>query len=149
MKRNPVLPPTYLLVALVLMALLHFLLPIARFVPTPWNLVGILPLAGGIALNLLADRAFHQVETTVKPFETSRTLLTDGVFRITRNPMYLGYVLILLGVGLLLRSATPFLVVPVFVFLMARVFIGAEERMLRETFGPAWEAYTRRVRRWI
>lgn len=148
MKRKPVLPPTYVLVALVLMALLHFLIPI-KFVPTPWNLLGILPLAAGIALNLLADQAFHQAETTVKPFEASRALLTDGVFRITRNPMYLGYLLILLGVGLLLRSATPFLVIPVFGFLMVQVFIRAEERMLAETFGPAWESYVRRVRRWI
>jgi len=148
-KSRSVLPPTYLLVALVLMALLHFLVPIVKFVPIPWNLLGIVPLAAGIALNLLADRDFHRAETTVKPFETSSALVTTGVFRITRNPMYLGYVLILLGVGLLLRSATPFLVIPVFGLFMARVFIGEEERMLEETFGAAWQSYARQVRRWI
>lgn len=132
-----------------LMALLHLLIPLVKFVPPLWNLLGILPLACGIALNLLADRAFHQAETTVKPFETSSALLTTGVFRASRNPMYLGYVLILIGVGLLLRSLTPFLVIPVFCFFMARVFIRAEERMLRETFGPAWESYVGQVRRWI
>jgi protein-S-isoprenylcysteine O-methyltransferase Ste14 len=149
MKGKAVLPPTYLLVALILMALLHFLIPVVKFVPVPWNLLGILPLAAGIALNLLADRDFHQAETTVKPFENSSALVTTGVFRISRNPMYLGYMLILLGVGLLLRSLVPLVVIPVFGYLMARVFIRTEERMLQETFGPAWEAYAKRVRRWI
>ncbi|MFL7807607.1 MAG: methyltransferase family protein [Anaerolineae bacterium] len=149
MKGKAVLPPTYLLVALILMALLHFLIPVVKFVPVPWNLLGILPLAAGIALNLLADRDFHQAETTVKPFENSSALVTTGVFRISRNPMYLGYMLILLGVGLLLRSLVPLVVIPVFGYLMARVFIRTEERMLQETFGPAWDAYAKRVRRWI
>ncbi|MFN2232546.1 MAG: methyltransferase family protein [Anaerolineae bacterium] len=149
MKGKAVLPPTYLLVALILMALLHFLIPVAKFVPVPWNLLGILPLAAGIALNLLADRDFHQAETTVKPFENSSALVTTGVFRISRNPMYLGYMLILLGVGLLLRSLVPLVVIPVFGYLMARVFIRTEETMLQETFGPAWDAYAKRVRRWI
>ena len=149
MKRKQILPPTYLLFALVLMALLHLLIPLVRFVPTPWNLLGIIPLACGIALNLLADRAFHQVETTVKPFETSSALLTTGVFRISRNPMYLGYMLILIGVGLLLRSLTPFVVIPVFGLLMDRVFIQVEEQMLQETFASMWQSYAGQVRRWI
>jgi len=149
MKRKTVLPPTYLLVALVLMALLHLLIPVVKFVPTPWNLLGIMPLACGIALNLFADRAFHQAETTVKPFETPGVLVTTGVFRISRNPMYLGYVLILIGVGLLLRSLTPFVVIPVFGLHMARVFIREEEQMLQETFGAAWQSYAGQARRWI
>jgi protein-S-isoprenylcysteine O-methyltransferase Ste14 len=149
MKAKAILPPTYLLVALILMALLHLAIPVVKFVPAPWNLLGILPVAGGIALNLLADRDFHRAETTVKPFETSSALVTTGVFRITRNPMYLGYVLILIGVGLLLRSLMPLVVIPVFGFLMAWIFIRAEEEMLQETFGPAWDAYAKQVRRWI
>ena len=149
MKRKQILPPTYLLFALVLMALLHLLIPLVRFVPTPWNLLGIIPLACGIALNLLADRAFHQVETTVKPFEASSALLTTGVFRISRNPMYLGYMLILIGVGLLLRSLTPFVVIPVSGLLMDRVFVQVEEQMLQETFASMWQSYAGQVRRWI
>jgi protein-S-isoprenylcysteine O-methyltransferase Ste14 len=149
MKTKAVLPPTYLLVALIGMALLHLAVPVASFIPRPWNLLGMLPMAGGIVLNLLADRDFHRAETTVKPFETSSALVTTGVYRITRNPMYLGYVLILLGVGLLLRSLMPLIVIPIFGFLVARVFIRVEEEMLQETFGPTWDAYTRRVRRWI
>ena len=149
MKDKKVLPPTYLLVAIVLMLALHFLLPVYKIVPTPWNLLGILPLVCGIALNLIADKAFHQVQTTVKPFEESTALLTTGVFRLTRNPMYLGYLLILLGVALIVRSVTPYAVILVFAVLMGRVFIRVEEQMLEKQFGQDWVEYAQEVRRWV
>ena len=149
MKDKKVLPPTYLLVAIVLTLVLHFLLPVYKIVPVPWNLLGILPLAGGIALNLITDRAFHQAQTTVKPFEESTALITTGVFRITRNPMYLGYLLILLGVALIVRSVTPYAGILVFAILMDRVFIRVEEQMLGKQFGQAWREYAQKVRRWV
>jgi protein-S-isoprenylcysteine O-methyltransferase Ste14 len=148
-KDKKVLPPTYLLVAIVFLLVLHFLSPVYKFVPVPWNILGVIPLACGIALNLVADRAFHQAQTTVKPFEKSAALVTTGVFRISRNPMYLGYVLILIGVALIVRSLTPYAVVLVFAILMDRVFIQVEEQMLEKQFGQAWREYTQQVRRWI
>jgi protein-S-isoprenylcysteine O-methyltransferase Ste14 len=144
-----VLPPTYLLVALVLILVLHFTLPVFKIVPMPWNLLGIVPLALGIALNLVADKAFHQAQTTVKPFEESTALVTTGVFRLTRNPMYLGYLLILLGVALIVGSATPYVVIAVFALLMDRTFIRVEEQMLEKQFGQVWLEYANRVRRWL
>jgi hypothetical protein len=59
------------------MLALHFLLPLTRVIPSPWNLLGIIPLAGGIALNIIADNAFRKAETTVKPFEQSTALMPD------------------------------------------------------------------------
>jgi protein-S-isoprenylcysteine O-methyltransferase Ste14 len=149
MKGKKVLPPTYLLVSIVIMLALHFLLPVPKIIPMPWNVLGIVPLACGIALNLAADKAFREVGTTVKPFEESKALLTSGVFRISRNPMYLGYELILIGIAIMLRSLTPYVVIPVFVVLMNRVFIRVEEQMLEEKFGPGWSEYGEKVRRWI
>ena len=143
------MPPTYLLIAIVLVLAIHFVFPGIKIVPVPWNPLGIVPLAFGIALNLIADKAFHQAETTVKPFEESSALLTTGVFQITRNPMYLGYVLILIGVAPIVRSVTPYAVIVVFAILMDRVFIRVEEQMLEQTFGPAWSEYAAKVRRWI
>ena len=143
------LPPTYVLLALLAMVALHFTFPWRRPVRLPWRLCGVVPLLLGIAVNLKADRAFNERATTVKPFQESAALVTDGVYAISRHPMYLGFVLVLLGVGLLLGSATPFAVVPVFAVLMDRVFIRAEERMMAATFGAAWEEYRSRVRRWL
>jgi protein-S-isoprenylcysteine O-methyltransferase Ste14 len=76
-------------------------------------------------------------------------LLTTGVFRLTRNPMYLGYLLILLGVALIVRSVTPYAVILVFAILMHGVFIRVEEQMLEKQFGQAWVEYTQKVRRWV
>jgi protein-S-isoprenylcysteine O-methyltransferase Ste14 len=101
------------------------------------------------ASSIIADKAFREAKTTVKPFQESAALITDGVYRISRHPMYLGFVLILLGLAVLLGSLTPFIIVPVFVIVMDRVFIVVEERMLEEKFGQAWLDYKAQIRRWV
>lgn len=143
------LPPTYFFGALVLAIALHLLLPLRQLLSFPWRLTGFAPLAIGILLNLLADRAFKRHETTVKPLEKSSALVTERVFGISRNPMYLGMTLILLGVALLLGSLTPFAMVIALPILLDRVFISPEETMLEETFGDRFQEYCERVRRWI
>jgi protein-S-isoprenylcysteine O-methyltransferase Ste14 len=107
MKAKPILPPTYLFIAIVIMVVLHFLFPGAKFITLPWNLLGIIPLVLGIVMNLIADRAFKKVGTTVKPYEESRTLITEGIFRVSRHPMYVGFVLILLGIAIFMGSLIP------------------------------------------
>jgi protein-S-isoprenylcysteine O-methyltransferase Ste14 len=143
------LPPYYFLGAILLAVILHFSLPVRQTLSFPWRLLGLAPLVIGLVLNLLADQAFKKHGTTVKPFEESSTLVTDGVFRITRNPMYLGMILILFGVAMLLGSATPFAVVLLLAALLDRVFIAPEEQKLEHTFGEQFREYRRRVRRWI
>ena len=149
MKVIWVSPLTCLFVAIISMVLLHLLLPFWIVVPTPWNLFGTVPLTTGIAFNLIADRIFRQRGTTVKPFARSSALVTTGVFKISRHPMYLGMVLILLGITILLGSLTPLTVVVIFFVLVEHIFIRKEERMLEEQFGEAWLTYTKKVRKWI
>jgi len=144
-----ILPPTYLWISIGMMIALHFLLPLVIIVPWPWSLAGIIPLALGAVINILADQEFKEANTTVKPFKESSALITDGVFRISRNPMYLGFALILIGIAVLLGSLTPFVVIPVFALLMDQIFIRVEEQMLEEKFVLTWLDYKRRVRRWI
>jgi protein-S-isoprenylcysteine O-methyltransferase Ste14 len=144
-----VLPPTYLLIALLAMVALGFLYPGVTVIQSPWNLAGIVPLVIGVGLNIAADKALHQAKTTVKPFEEPKALVTDGVYGISRHPMYLGFVLVLIGVALLLKEWTPYVVVPVFVILMEVLFIRFEEQAMQQKFGQAWLAYKSRVRRWI
>lgn len=146
---KPILPPAVLLAALVFMAILHWVLPGMRILTPPWTLAGIVPLVAGAALNLVADRAFKRHGTTVKPFQESSALITDGVFAISRNPMYLGFVLMVLGLAILLGSLIPFLVVIALGPVLEFLFIRAEERMLAARFGADWETYRSRVRRWI
>jgi len=149
MVNKRILPPTYLLISILVMLGLGLLFPITSVIPPFWNLFGLLPLASGILLNLRADRAFHQAHTTVKPFDQSSALVTEGVYQLSRNPMYLGFVLILLGIAILLRSLLPYLAVAIFAFLIDRVFIRVEEKMMADRFGDQWEAYRKKIRRWI
>jgi protein-S-isoprenylcysteine O-methyltransferase Ste14 len=149
MKDKKVLPPTYLFIAIVIMLVLHFLFPVTKIITFPWNLLGVIPFTVGLVMNLIADRVFKKVGTTVKPYEKSITLMTNGVFRISRNPMYVGFALILLGIAIFMGSVTPYVVVIVFPILMDRIFIRTEERMLEETFGEVWLEYKKKVRRWI
>ena len=143
------LPPSYFFGALLLAVVLHFLPPGYQLLTFPWRLLGLAPLVIGIVLNVLADQAFKKYATSVKPFEKSSTLVTGGVFRVTRNPMYLGMILILFGVAMLLGSASPFVAVPPLVALLDRVFIAPEEHMLEDTFGERFLQYRKPVRRWI
>jgi protein-S-isoprenylcysteine O-methyltransferase Ste14 len=143
------LPPTYFLLALVGITALHLLWPIHRYWRFPLDLVGLVPLALGILLNVAADRQFARHQTTVKPFEHSSALITAFPFSFSRNPMYLGITSMLLGVALLLGTVSPLLPTAAFAVLMDLRFVRVEERMLAERFGDEWEQYCARVRRWL
>ena len=149
MKLNKTMPPTWLLIAIIIMLTLHFLFPVSLMIPRLWNLLGLISMFLGVTINLIADKAFHLAHTTDKPFEESSVLVTDGVFQISRNPMYLGFVMVLIGIAVLLRSLSPYLIIFAFVFLIYRIYISVEERMLAEKFGAAWEQYKSRTRRWL
>jgi len=149
MSSKRIYPPMYLLIAILFMVMLAFLFPVLQMIPPVWNLLGLLPIAVGIIINLVADRFFQQAQTTVNPFEPSSVLAVGSVYSISRNPMYLGFVLILAGIAILLRALSPWLVVIVFAVLIQRVFIRLEEGMLAEQFGAAWDSYCKNTRRWI
>ena len=142
-------PLAYLLVAILLTVALHLLLPFRELIPFPWRLVGLLPILLGIILNVLADRSLKRHETTVKPFAVSRTLVTEGVYRVSRHPMYLGMVLIIAGIAALLGSLASWLILPLLAVLLDARFVRIEESMLAETFGEAYRRYRQQARRWI
>jgi protein-S-isoprenylcysteine O-methyltransferase Ste14 len=139
----------YVYAAVVLMAGLHFLWPIKVLIRPPWIFAGLFLVAVGFAINIWADNLFKKRETTVKPFQKSAQLVTEGPFRISRHPMYLGMALGLLGLNVLLGSISPLFVVFLFVAAMERQFIRHEERAMTETFKEAYGRYKTRVRRWI
>ena len=149
MKPFKITPPIYLLIAIIFVIVLHFFLPGMILIPWPWTLLGIIPVVAGIAINLSADQTFHRAETTVYPFDMPSALVTYGPYRFTRNPMYLGFVLILIGVVVLLGSLTPFLVVLAFWLLLDRLFINLEEENLALKFVARWDMYKSRTRRWL
>lgn len=148
-RKRKVLPPVYLLLAFALMELLHRVAPLGRFIEAPYSYLGVVPLLAGLLVSATAARSFRKAGTPVVPFEPSTALVTSGFFRYTRNPMYLGMVLMLAGVAVLLGSLSPLLVIPVFVWIIKSNFIRGEEQFLEGIFGEQYLSYKRRVRRWI
>jgi protein-S-isoprenylcysteine O-methyltransferase Ste14 len=149
MNRSRILPPTYFYLALLVMLAVHFMFPVLKIIPSPWNAIGVIFLVAGIVLSLMGDGIFRKVGTTIKPYQESTALVTENVFRLSRNPMYLGYVFLLTGLAFLLGSLAPFLVIPLFMVLIEKIFIATEEKMLTEKFGQTYLDYQERVRRWI
>jgi protein-S-isoprenylcysteine O-methyltransferase Ste14 len=149
MKKGKILPPMYFYIFLLLAIGIHFILPVKKLIGTPYNYVGILLIGIGIWLNIWADRLFKNKNTTVKPFEKSRFLIEEGPFVFSRNPMYLGMVIILFGVAVVLGSIMPFVTPVAFFVLVGFVFIPQEEKALEETFGNSFIEYKKRVRCWL
>jgi protein-S-isoprenylcysteine O-methyltransferase Ste14 len=113
-RRRKIFPTHILLIAVRLMPARHSLWPGRSIIPFPWIPAGALSAAGGIIRTLAADGALQRASTTVQPDEESSELVTGGDCRVSRNPMHLGFVSILAGVGVLPGSLTPRIVVPLF-----------------------------------
>ncbi len=142
-------PPVYMLAAAGAMVLLDRIAPRPRIVPRPLRGLGVLGILAGLGLAGWATSQFRRSGTSVLPFEPPRVLVTGGPFRFTRNPIYLGMAVALGGIGILLRSLAPLLVVPVFLGLLTGRVIRREERALERTFGEAWQQYKASVPRWL
>lgn len=100
-------------------------------------------------LGVSAVWLFHRQGTTVKPLREPARLVTEGVYRYSRNPMYLALLLAAAGIAMMLGSASPWLAVLGLGFILDRVFVRGEEKLLGKHFGPVYEDYCRRVRRWL
>lgn len=108
-------------------------------------------VAFGAALAFAGVTAFRREHTTVNPFTpgASTSVVASGVYRISRNPMYLGFLLALTGWAVHLSNAGAAAVLPAFVAYMTRYQIQPEERALLAKFGAEFESYVSRVRRWL
>lgn len=107
--------------------------------------------AAGVIVAWLGVRAFRRARTTVNPMrpEGASTLVAVGIYRYTRNPMYLGMLLVLIAWALLLARGLSLLVLPLFVLYMNRFQIIPEERVLAQRFGAGFAEYKGQVRRWL
>ena len=147
-KRGP-LPPVFVLLGLLLQWGLHVLLPVARLIPEDWAVLAIIPIAVGVGVVVLAARHFKRVSTAINPFDRPSVLVTSGVFRVSRNPIYLAMVVILIGGALAWGTLTTFVVPPALAWWLSRKFIVMEEAALSQTFGADYDRYRGRVRRWL
>jgi protein-S-isoprenylcysteine O-methyltransferase Ste14 len=144
-----IVPPVWVLLSIIAMALLNRYFPIATLVSPPLSYVGGLLLLAGIALAVINATAFRRVGTPVVPFHKSTALVTTGFYRYTRNPMYIGMATGLTGIAILFGCLSAFLPIPIFILIIQERFIKGEERFLEEIFGDEYRQFKKRVRRWI
>ena len=125
----------------------------ARYLPMidagrPGRIAGTVLIVGGLFIFIAALRQFRRHRTTVMPRETPVAMIDSGIYRLSRNPIYLADALFLAGAALWWDAAS-LLLVPLFVMIITRRFILAEESGLRAVFGAAFDRYAAQTRRWL
>jgi protein-S-isoprenylcysteine O-methyltransferase Ste14 len=140
------------IVALAFMVLAYFL---GRLISLPFEIPLFLKYIGlamafiGFLLGVAALLEFQKARTTLDPHGSTAQLVTSGIYRFTRNPIYLGFLFVVIGLPLYLGSFWGIVVAPFYVFLMNHLVIQHEEVYLEKKFGEAYTGYASRVRRWL
>jgi protein-S-isoprenylcysteine O-methyltransferase Ste14 len=155
LKRDPdvpdilVFPPILLGGAMLLGALLDWLLPIPLLSPVAARVLGAALFVFSAALGFSAQRALRRAGTNISPNEPTLALVTDGPYRRTRNPLYLAGLGVYLGVALFINGLAPFLLLVPLAVLLHWGIVLREERYLTTKFGETYRVYQTQVRRWL
>ena len=144
-------PPVIWLLAAFLMWTLHRWMPIVQLLTSPWTRLALLPVAIGIGIIYDANVRFRRAQTTINPLkpQMASTLVMEGIYSFSRNPMYLGLTLLLIAWALWLGSLSPWIVVVLFPIIITALQIIPEEHALEELFGESFLDCRKRVARWI
>jgi len=145
------LPPLIFLGFLAAAAVLEAVVPLSILGAHafPRYLAGAVLAAGGFVMILMGSRRFLAAGTNIPPSLPTTALVTDGIYRRTRNPLYLGTTLIYLGLGIAAGSIWAIVLVVPLLWIINTGVIAREERYLERKFGDAYRAYKARVRRWV
>lgn len=149
-----VLPPIWFVFFFATALLFHFFVPISRVFDVTRSPIGmtfgLIVFTFGFFLPLWASKIFSEEKTEILPTSaTNRVLVTRGPFRFSRNPMYLGMVISLLGIAIIIGTLPMFVAAFAHFLVMNFVFILFEEEKMQRQFNNAFSAYKNRVRRWL
>ncbi|MFK7838106.1 MAG: isoprenylcysteine carboxylmethyltransferase family protein [Sulfitobacter sp.] len=143
------IPPVWLLGALVLVWLVKSNLPGLVVPSSPARILGAVIAAAGVALMLWAIASFRHHQTSVVPHQTPQRLITTGPFARSRNPIYLGDILVLCGAVLWWGAWAALVLIPLFGVILQRRFIAPEEARMKQSFGAEFDAYAEKTPRWL
>ncbi len=144
-------PPVYGLLTALLIWWLNHQLPGLKLISEIAQYIGLVLIATGFIIELLALRLFYRNRTTPNPFSPAKAdkIVVTGLYQYTRNPMYLGLLISLTGWAIYLGNLLAFICLPLFVLILNKMQIQPEERILKEKFGQPYKDYLARVRRWL
>jgi len=144
-----ILPPKLFIFSVLVMVLLNFTIPFMKIIEYPFNLLGIILLITGLAISQIGSNKFKKAGTTVMTFDEPDKLVMDGLYKYTRNPMYLGFVISLLGLFIILGTLSPLVIVIMFFIITDQWYIKFEESKLIAKFGENYQSYKKKVRKWF
>lgn len=142
-------PPFLYLIPILGGPLLHRQWPLPMADAAGLDLAAALGVVVWVLLAFPSLLKFRAAGTSPLPFRPASALVTSGAYRFSRNPMYLGFAVLTLATGPMFDTWWPIVLLPPTLYLVQRLVIVPEERYLRRRFGVEYEAYVRRVRRWI
>ena len=143
------IPPAWLLIGLVVIGVIGRYVPDARVIGVPWTYSGLGLVLIGVGIVLYCALEFRVHKTTIHPGHTPTALMTGGIYKRSRNPIYLAMALVLVGYGVFVGNAVALVVPIVFLVILTRLFIVREEAVLRREFGEEYERYCEQTRRWV
>ena len=143
-------PPAIVVLMAMFMWLISLAAPGFHFDVSAHNWLAVVVVFGGFVTGTSGVMTFRKAKTTLNPMKPdASSLVTWGIYAISRNPMYLGGLIMLLGWGLFLLNALAFAFLPLYVLYINRFQITPEERALTSLFGQTYVAYQTRARRWL
>ncbi len=144
-------PPVYAIFIAVIMWFLHKHLPVFQIFNAPWNKIGLGMIMLAVSLDVYSLFLFLKKRTTPNPMKPENTseLVSSGLYKFSRNPMYVGLLIILTGFAVWMGSLISFVMLPVFYWVITEMQIKPEERLLEVKFGQVYLDYKKKVRRWL
>ena len=144
-------PPIQALLSAIMMCLINRYFTHANFSLNGINIFALIFLIIAAIIIILSMYKFKKIKTTISPLRPNKTssLVNSGIYAYTRNPMYLGLLLMLFSTALFLKNLISFLIIPLFILFITKNQILPEEESLENIFGEEYKNYKKKVRRWI
>jgi len=142
-------PPIVTLIFIAIAYLAKWAIPIPFVLPSIVRITGFVLVIISFLLGFGAFLEFKKANTTINPHGSVSSIIASGIYRFTRNPIYLGFVLTLIGFPLYSGTLWGLILAPVFIYSMNSLVIEREEAYLEKKFGETYSSFKSRVRRWL
>jgi len=148
MKKIISIPPNYFYLLIILAIPFRFFFKDLNLIQFPWNILGIILMIIGIIFVIIPYNLFVKYKTPEK-FQPSTCVVTDGIYKYSRNPMYLGGLIFLIGLVIILQNVLAFIAPIVFFLIINYMFIPYEEEKMETECGQDYLLYKKKVSRWL